>query len=356
MFSAKLGDGIDLWQVLIPAGTWQIDAKPERLTSVAGTAALSSSTSDGRIAFANVSQQTHLWMLPMDTSRGVLTGVPRQLTYSDAAEYWPSVSPDESRLTFTSTRNSKEDIWIKYLHTGAETRIPPVGDRQGFSKLSHDGQRVAFTAIQAQGDPRHQKASIYVLALNSMRFQNVLEKGDWVWTWSPHDRYLVCKWGAIRYAQLLDPASGHVTEFLRDANADLFQLTFSSDGRWLTFNQTAGIFVAPFNGANVIPKYQWKRVSGGGDFFDDKPRWSPDGCLIYFTSDRDGSRCLWMQRLNPDTKAPVAPAVAVYHFHSARRSVANVGPALADIAVVRNGVIVPQTELKGNVWMTTTRR
>ena len=354
LFSAKLGDAIDLWQIPIRAGTWQINGRAERMTSLAGSAVSSSLTSDGRIVFANLSQQTHLWMLPMETNRGIVKGAPRQLTYSDAAEYWPSVSADGRRLAFTSTRNGKEDIWLKDLQTGAETRIPPTGDRQEFPKVSHDGRRLAFTVVEGQGEIQ-QKASIYILSLDDMRFHNVLENGDWVWTWSPDDRYLLCKWGATRYAQLLDPASGRAREFLRDPNANLFQLTFSPDGRWVAFNQMSGIFVAPYQGPDAIPKRDWMHITGG-DFFDDKPRWSPDGSLIFFTSARDGSRCLWMQRLNPETKSPVGVPVPVHHLHFGRRSVANVGAALADIAVVRDGVILPQTELKGNVWMTTTRK
>jgi hypothetical protein len=46
------------------------------------------------------------------------------------------------------------------------------------------------------------------------------------------------------------------------------------------------------------------------------PRWSPDGALLYFLSERDGFRCLWAQRLEPTAKTPFGPAVPVHHFHS----------------------------------------
>jgi Tol biopolymer transport system component len=354
LFSGKAGDAVDVWQVAIHSGPWRIKDKAQRLTSIAGRAVSSSLTSDGRILFSNLSQQTHLWMLPMDTCRGIAKSAPRQLTDSAAAEYWPSVSEDGRRLAFTSTRNGKEDIWLKDLHTGVETRIPPMGDRQEFPTLSHDGRKLAFTAVEGQGEMQQQRASIYILSLDTMQAQKVLEKGDWVWTWSPDDRYLICKWGALRRFRFLDPASGRMTEFLQGTR-HVFQATFSRDGRWLAFMDMSGIIVGPYRGLNPISKRDWIHVTHG-DYFDDKPRWSPDGSRIYFTSDRDGSRCLWMQRLDRETKSPVGVPVPVYHFHFGRRSIANVGAGLADIAIVADGVILPQTELKGNVWLATIRK
>ena len=188
-----------------------------------------------------------------------------------------------------------------------------------------------------------------------MLFQKVLQKGDWVWTWSPEGRYLLCKWGAIRHVELLDPISGKMSELLRNSEGHVFQPTFSPDGRWLAFIDMSGILVVPYRGTKAIPKQEWIRITNGG-FFDDKPRWSSNGSVLYFTSDRDGSRCLWSQHLDPTTKAPIGVPAPVYHFHSGRRSIGNVGAGLSDIAVTRDTVIFPQTELKGNLWMAASRK
>jgi len=61
------------------------------------------------------------------------------------------------------------------------------------------------------------------------------------------------------------------------------------------------IRVAPFR-PGVKPE-NWITVAAANTE-NDKPRWSPDGRTLYFTSLRDGFRCIWAQGLNPITKIP----------------------------------------------------
>ena len=81
------------------------------------------------------------------------------------------------------------------------------------------------------------------------------------------------------------------------------------------------------------------------------PRWSPDGRLVYYLSDRDGNLCVWAQRLDAVTKKPLGPPSAVPHEHSARYRMS----VPADVARfdVANGVLVYWlAELTGNIWQT----
>jgi eukaryotic-like serine/threonine-protein kinase len=352
LFSANFGDSVDVWGVPIRARDWQITGKATRLTSVAGEAVSASAASDGEVVFSNLSQQTHLWSLPIDVD-GIPKHAPKQVTDSAAAEYWPSVSPDGSQLAFTSTRTGKERIWLKNLNTGKESPLPSTGHNQEFPKFSPDGRRIAFTDVEQEAMEKH-KATIYIVTLDGMVVQKTTDGGDWVWTWSPDGRYLLCKWGEVRYIKLLDTNSGKWSEFIRDPERDLFQPTFSPDGRWLAFMSMSGLLVAPYRGPQGIAKQDYAQVTSGG-IFDDKPRWSANGSILYFTSDRDGSRCLWSQHLDPKTKAPNGAPAPVYHFHSGRRSIGNVGFAFSDITVTRDAIIFAQTELKGNLWTVASR-
>jgi len=106
-------------------------------------------------------------------------------------------------------------------------------------------------------------------------------------------------------------------------------------------------FVAPFRGT-AVPSKEWIALTDG-NAWDTAPQWSPDGNLIYFTSTRDGYRCVWAQRLDAARK-PSGPAFGVSHFHAARRSPAILLFNDMDLFVARDQILVSLGELTGNIW------
>ena len=131
---------------------------------------------------------------------------------------------------------------------------------------------------------------------------------------------------------------------------------FSPDGRWISSNAgTAGSALAR-NRIVVIPtdarasEDQWIWITDDSSFHD-KSRWSPDGNLLYYTSDRDGFKCIRAQRLDPATKRPVGPPFDVYHSHGARRSLLNAGIPSMEISLSRDRMVFNLEERTGNIWM-----
>ena len=110
------------------------------------------------------------------------------------------------------------------------------------------------------------------------------------------------------------------------------------------------IYVAAFRGPQPIPQNEWLAVTSG-DPWDDNPRWSPDGNLMYFTSEIDGFRCISAQRMDPGTKRPQGPPIPIYHSHHARRSLLNVGLGALKISVARDRIVFTMGERSGNIWM-----
>ena len=98
-----------------------------------------------------------------------------------------------------------------------------------------------------------------------------------------------------------------------------------------------------------LPPHSWMPIDHQSRW-DDKPRWSPDGNLIYFMSDRDDYLCLWAQRVIAATKQPFGTAFPVYHLHNARLSPANVSVSLLEIGVAKDKIIFGLGELTGNIW------
>jgi hypothetical protein len=75
--------------------------------------------------------------------------------------------------------------------------------------------------------------------------------------------------------------------------------------------------------------------------------------MIYFLSDRDGFRCIWALRPDPQTKRATGPPVPVLHFHTSRRALSNiVNTAFVGLTVTKDRMIYLPGEITGNIWMT----
>ena len=122
--------------------------------------------------------------------------------------------------------------------------------------------------------------------------------------------------------------------FMRSDKDHLYQDKFSPDGHWVVFEAVrrgrSRLYVAALrNSVTPAPENEWIPVTGN-EGWADKPRWSPDGNVIYFISNRDGFFCLWAQRLAADSKVPTGPPVPISHFHRSRISMGNVGTRWGD--------------------------
>jgi len=152
---------------------------------------------------------------------------------------------------------------------------------------------------------------------------------------------------------IVQPGSSRNDEWLRHPGYGIYNARMSSDG-WIAFNgrgdrlAPAQIFVAKIQPSAVAGDKDWVLVSRDGE----APNWSPDGSILYFWSDRDGSPCLWAQRLDPSTKQPTAAPLAMQHFHGKGLSARNLYLGAPEIAVARDKIVFNLGEHTGNIWMT----
>src|SRR5262249_16821867 len=128
---------------------------------------------------------------------------------------------------------------------------------------------------------------------------------------------------------VLEVPGGLRTLLLENAEHSLYQPVFSPDDRWIAFYARLSpsrtqLSVTPFADEGERPRQGWIAVSDGASY-DAKPRWAANGNAIYFFSERDRFRCIWMQKLDPKTKRPQGRPVAIRHFHNDKRPLMNVG-------------------------------
>ena len=199
------------------------------------------------------------------------------------------------------------------------------------------------------------------MAVDGSEPEKVFERTAHPWDWSSDGKEILFlsrhEDPAPFGVAVLNVTSGEKTTILQHPEHALYQAHFDPHARWITFIAVSHtgpprsqVFIAPYRGYARVEHKEWIQVTDGWGS-DDKPRWSPDGNLLYFTSYRDGFRCIWAQRLDPETKHPVGDALEVYPFHTASLSMLNVNLGVLEISVARDRMVWCLEERKGNIWM-----
>jgi len=348
-----------LWKVRISPKSGQVAGPAEQLTSGSGLEIHPSMARDGTLVFSSLVENEDIWRLPMNTREGTLLGPPQQLTHDLARDGKPSLYTDGKKMLFLSLRSGNQDIWMKDLETGKEVSFRATPAPELGPCLSPDQKRVMFVQLPAQPGER---GTIWVMPAEGGLAEKISEEGYGTWGWSGDSQSIIVKETSQGDAQardlyLLDVSTRKKTKLLESTSFSLFQPGFSADNRWITFQASkppftqSAVFIASYR-AGVIPaESDWIHL-GHDSGWDDKPRWSPDGNLLYFTSERDGFVCLWAQHLEPATKRPRGVPSPIYHFHETRRSMLNVGYAGLELSVASDKIAFNMTELTGNIWMT----
>ena len=319
MYSAALGgDSWDLWEVALAPDTWVVSTEPRRLTTGADLQGHASIVG-ARLVFSSLTQTINVWSLPLAVNDARVVGPARRVTATSALQWWPTVSEDGRRLVF---RGDKGGLWIRELDTDCEVLL--VSSQRfvrGF--ITADGSRVAFQVFDKKGE-------IFAMPSTGGEPEKLCVdcSDSFLEAWSRDNTRLLYEAGNPAEVFVLDLRSGEKRRAFHRLPNSLWNAGFSPDDRWITVTETlevegrSRVWIAPFRDWSSPEAHEWVSVTSG-EHWDDKPRWSPDGTIMYFTSLRDGFHCLWAQRLRPDTKEPTGPPFAVKHFHEPRLSMTN---------------------------------
>jgi Tol biopolymer transport system component/DNA-binding winged helix-turn-helix (wHTH) protein len=370
LFSAAYGDAVTAWRMPISASGRSL-GPAERLTSGTSFEVTPRLTPPGDLVFASLNLNSAIWSLPVDTDHARVTGDLKRVTDAPL-EIMPSISQNGRTLATSgiargTTGSHARDghltwslfavepdlqVHLTDLWTGqqsvASIREHPLIHPQ----ISRDGTMVTYAAEE----------QIYIDRVSGGA-RRVITRGtgksteQWKsWDWSPDNRVLLFgKADAKIYA--VDVRTGRQSVFLSSPDYGLFQAKFSPDGQSLAVNACDShrtgmeccVFILPLKADGTPGANNWIKIDHP-TAWDDKPRWSPDGNLLYFISDRDGHLCLWVQRLARRAKQAVGSPFAVYHFHNSKLAMINVGTASLEIDVARDKIVMGLGELTGNVW------
>jgi eukaryotic-like serine/threonine-protein kinase len=351
-FSVPTAEGANLWRADLAAGRREFIAKPLRITSGKSFEIQPSTASGGRLVFARQTLNADIWSVPAALNEGKVSGDLKRITRDPNFAVYPSLDASGGKLAFLSNRRGAYTAWLLDLKSGAESQLSSSKQDQMWPRISPDGSRVAYT------EERIGRYEQFYVPSGGGAMEVLCEDcGPTISDWSSDSKkVLVDFWSPQKLLtiSLLKLDSHDRIQILQHSRYNLMQARFSPDERSIAFvtrmdSGHSQIMVAPYQNETRSPQSSWIALTGGTSW-DTAPQWSPDSKLVYFTSGRDGFRCIWAQRLDA-ARRPVGDAVAVYHFHTARRSPGLVPFNGMDMFVARDEIYLSLGELSGNIWM-----
>ena len=232
------------------------------------------------------------------------------------------------------------------MPTGRDTELAPLTEMLSTSSvISPDGSRVAYTLIG-------EHSTLYVVSTQGGRPRQICEWAQPL-SWSLDGQSLIVESyedQTERHLARVDLSTGKRMALPMPENGDF--PTLSPDERWEAFadpRQPAigQVVIVPVRSIPSPRDYQWTVVT-------DRPMpvefiaWSPKGQFLYWISNQDGRECLYGRALDPTSKRPIGPVLAVQHLHQRARI-----PTLYDLAPIINSdqFLLPLVESNSSIWM-----
>ena len=354
LFSAVSADTANVWQVSLKPAIPKITGPVRRLTFGA-EAECSASVVGGpgpvRLVLSVLKSNIDLWRLQVQANEVRPSGEPQRITQDEALSKWPALSRDGKLLFYSSNRSGAYAIYRRDLSQNKETMIAPGN----VPALSADGKRLVYASTENSGyhlletgpagagkapmplNVRPGSGVPYSLSDDGQLFFYAVKANE--------------RWGV----EMLDLASGRTVTISHYARQEMFSAGASPDRRWLAFTVLVDgrerIIISPFPADGSIKQTDSFPLTDASTAFEGRPAWSPDGNSIFYTSDRDGFRCVWAQRVNPLTKRPTGPEIPVCHLHSARRSIRNLSSNRYKMVLASDKLVFNMGELTGNIWL-----
>jgi Tol biopolymer transport system component/DNA-binding winged helix-turn-helix (wHTH) protein len=365
-FEGTSADVKNVWRVTVDPKTLRWSAGPDRLTTGAELNDNISVTSDGSsIAFSLRTEKTRLWSIPFDAVTGRITG-PGEAFSDEGADAPYDVSADGSRLIYRAIRHGKQELWMRSL-AGGEDRLLLTAGAISAPRWSPDGTHLVYrrdVPVQRPGQPVERVVAVMsadgsneklLTTARPMSTAEQLAPFDWsadstkILSACPTGEGVgmgVCLFSLNNLTPPAEPAS--VRMITSRSGYRLYEAQFSPDGRWISFNAvtspgTSTIYTVPTGGG------EWTAITDSR-FWDDKPRWAPDGRTIYFISRRAGFINIWGRRFDPRSGIPMNDPFQVTDFNTPSRMVL---PHISGlhIALVHKKLIMPLTDVRASIWV-----
>jgi len=342
-------EGVNVYSASItPEG--RIAGPVHALTAGPGMTMMPSVAADGRIALDRFQWVLRLWQEALGED-GHAIGEVQRVTTDAAPKFHFSLTRDGSRLAFSTFSGPREsrltEIHLRDLVSGHESvlistpakvtslrpRISPDGTLLAWSDLV-DRQRVAYVAPVSEPVGRELCRKCSVVGFFAGGAEALVHQ--------PPSRVVRHRLADATDCLVLD--TGELVVIDADLSWDDSWLAVCSarpDGR-------AAVHIVPVRDPPASPD-EWVDLSDGTAFAG-SPRWSPDGRLLYYLSDRDGFNCVWAHPLDPATKRPVGEPFPVLHAHRSGMKMMRPERSWFGLAVARGRLVFNAAETTGEIY------
>jgi Tol biopolymer transport system component len=269
-----------------------------------------------------------------------------------------SLSRDGNKVVFQGERAGRWALWQKSLVDGREVPVITDDCDCSFSQWSPDGVRLAYHRTNPRTGERQ-----FVTWSVETRIEEPLtsSRNGWdrggVWDWSPDGKDLLVSHGTrAEVWGLRIAAAPHADATARRIIFDpaylVYQSHFSPDGQWIVFEATRNLDQAVESSLHVISAAggPWIQITDGM-YWDDKPRWAPDGRTIYFISGRGGFFNVWGIRFDPSKGKPVGEPFRVTRFASPSLMIPQQLIEGLGLSLSRNKLVLTMQDLAGSIWV-----
>jgi len=344
-------EGVNLFRAPVDENTWKVSGPAERITSGAGMQYQTSVLRDGRIIYANLSWIANIWTLEGRPDLGLISGKPVPVTQDLMAKFEVSLSREGSKLAYVAFggfQSRRFEVLLKDLVTGEEKVFPMRANQFGQTpRISPDGSTLSYRDL-VEG-----KFRTFIVSGQATVGRDVCDACLILGFFADANFALIQEKGErlLRY----NIATGEKTLLLEASAGRIMDPALSPDGRWISFvlgkpDGRVAMYIAPPAGSPA-PEKDWILLFED-DHYLGSPGWSSDGNCLYYLSERDGFCCVWIQKLNPQSKKPAGDAQGVYHAHQSRFKL-NFPPGNGTLAVAKDKLAIWGGEATGNIYIAT---
>lgn len=243
-----------------------------------------------------------VWMMDYDGADQ------KQLTTLRSISLSPRISPDGSRVAFTSFVRGTSDVAMYSLELGRMVTFPRFGGTNVSPAWSPDGKQLAFSSSM-RGDPE-----IFVSDANGVNPKRVtaFQGSDVSPAWNPRTgSQIAFVSGRSGLPQIYTmEADGTNLQRMTDTGYAVSP-SWSPNGQFLTFAWRRNYGPGAPGGQDIyvmdIASKKWVQLTNNSGV-NDYPSWSPDGRHIVYESARGGTSQIWTMLADGSQKRALTTA------------------------------------------------